>query len=259
MPALTKFKNLWLLKIIFFCLVVIPLVHVGVVESHVPYLALDKNKTLDNALRLSDIQISKVIYQVLNETSDQSWIAFEAEPGQILNLEIGLPALEQVRNIRPTIVLIKPSESNQSPIELIDSHIITNGAKLTPFHEPFTDTNSWILTKKEISISETGLHHLVSLDLEDNTGKLWVAIGKEERFGVSDIARLPSTILEVRKFHDNDQNGNTNLWNHQLFVPLSVILVAIGAVGLSLLALKIKKSNEHSSTRSKQNNIEINR
>ena len=242
MIALTKFKNMSPMKIIsLFFLVVIPLVDLNIVESHVPYLALDKNKTINKSLKLSDIQISKVIYQVLHEKAEQSWITFEAESGQILHLEVGLPALEEVKNFRPTIVLIKPSERNKLPLELINSHIRTGGSKLTPFHEPFTDTNSWILTKKQIPIVETGVHHLVSLDIESNTGKLWVAIGKEERFGVADIARLPSTILEVRKFHGNDQNGKAKLWNHKSFLPLSILLVVIGAVALSVLALKLKK------------------
>ena len=246
MTVLTTFKNTWLLKILFFSLIsltIITLIDVHFVESHVPYMALDENETLEKALALDEIQISKVIYQILNESAEQSWITFEGKSGQILHLEIGLPALEQVRDFRPTIVLIEPSDPNHSPIELTQSYVSTDGARLTPFHEPFTDTNSWVLTKREISLTETGRYYLVSLDEEKNTGKLWVAIGKEERFGMSDIASLPSSIWEVRKFHENRENGKSSPWTHKFFLLLLVLLIAIGTVGLSILVLKLKKSN----------------
>ena len=72
MTVLTTFKNTWLLKILFFSLIsltIITLTDVHFVESHVPYMALDENETLEKALALDEIQISKVIYQILNESA----------------------------------------------------------------------------------------------------------------------------------------------------------------------------------------------
>ena len=51
---------------------------------------------------------------------------------------------------------------------------------------------------------EDGTYYIESYNKNYDPGKLWVAIGREERFGASDIANLPFTIRKVKEFHSED-------------------------------------------------------
>ena len=79
-------------------------------EAHIPYIALDKHPSINNPLFIEDIQISRAIYQILNSSTPRSWIGFEAKAGEQLYFQVGIPALNELNDFRPSVFLYKPSQ-----------------------------------------------------------------------------------------------------------------------------------------------------
>ena len=75
----------------------------------------------------------------------------------------------------------------------------------TFFHEPFSDTSSWILLETELALTENGEYFIVSRSEYHRQGKLWVAIGYKERFGPLYWTSLPATNMGVRGFHQSEE------------------------------------------------------
>jgi hypothetical protein len=93
----------------------------------------------------------------------------------------------------------------------------------TEFHEPFTGTNSWILLEENLVLPTAGKYYVVAFDPAGSPGKLWVAVGESEAFGLSDIISLPATIKEVRKFHEIS-TGGFGFWIRRLFEWIKAII-----------------------------------
>ena len=202
----TRRINTFLLTLI---LIIILLAFAPVkIEAHIPTIAGDKHATPGTSLHLKDIVISRAIYQKLTKKTPESYISFAGEKGQTLDLEIGIPKIPRLRDFRPNISLFyfpegdNISTSEKREIEVME--LVTKDANPTLFHEPFTNTSSWILNKTIITLPITGKYHLLSYHPETETGKMWVAIGRQERFGPEDWGTLPASIVEVRLFHEAD-------------------------------------------------------
>ena len=213
------------------------------VSAHIPYFSSAENSSLNRPFEIKDIQISKVIYQKLKEEQVSSWIKFEAREGEILNLEIGLPKITQLFSYRPKIILYRApyvltndiSKDNLEPILYISTSDITS---VKEFHEPFTKTNSWILYETSTVLPNSGTYFIESLNANSTSGKLWIAIGKEEKFGAKEIADLPFSIKKVREFHKEDLiPGNieieedTQINEFEKSYVLSIALVIIVFLG----------------------------
>lgn len=199
-------------------------------EAHVPYLSLDKHPTKALALWLDEIEYSKVIYQRLTESRNQSWIEYEAVKGEILYLQVGVPDTNQDRGFRPEIALLAPSDSGKFARGSISPFVYTEGEEAIFFHEPFSDTNSWILKDRQLTLPETGTYYLVSYHIDRKPGKLWVSIGNKERFEVSDLGRMPFSVLEIKKFHSPDVDEQGTTIRPAIFIGLGVLFTSVLAV-----------------------------
>ena len=178
------------------------------VEAHIPTIASDKHATPDTPLYLKDIVVSRAIYQRLTKKHPESYISFTAQKGQALDLEIGIPKISRLTNFRPNIALFHlPAPDNISATQkqvIKVMEVSTTESNPKVFHEPFTNTYSWILDKSIITLPFTGEYHLLSSHPNYESGKMWVAIGRQERFGPEDWGTLPASIVEVRLFHESD-------------------------------------------------------
>tara|TARA_Y100000817_G_scaffold115935_1_gene90887 strand:- start:5084 stop:5527 length:444 start_codon:yes stop_codon:yes gene_type:complete len=135
-------------------------------------------------------------------------------------LELGLPKLDSLSKFRPTIELISPTQKSTK----FSSENIINP---TTFYEPFTQTNSWVLFKNTIQLTEPGTYYLVSSDPQNKYGKLWIAIGREESFGASDLLNLPLSINDVKAFHSPNEKKSESpkLLIISFLICLVIILV----------------------------------
>ncbi|MFL2784454.1 MAG: hypothetical protein ACJ0BL_05420 [Dehalococcoidia bacterium] len=207
-------------------------------EAHIPYLSKDEHFEAETALPINDIHISKAIYQTLSESRPTSWIKFYGSKKEDLYVQIGVPKILDLEDFRPSLYLIKPS-SPKKEVTSTSSKLIDTSIK-TPrlFHEPYSDTHSWVFGEITLELPEDGTYYLVSIKDEIKVGKLWVAIGKEESFGISDMGRLPSTITEVRKFHSSllaekditSQNKPQYLKYVSVLSPIALIFLFTGSI-----------------------------
>lgn len=198
-------------------------IFVKTASAHIPFIANDNHATAQSSLVVYDIAISKVVYQKLTADSPESWISFKANQDDVLYFNLGIPLLEELKDFRPAIAIIPASSQSYSINSLKESQIFSTLDITDPktFHEPFTKTNSWTFTEHIFNIPTTGDYYLVTYSPKNQVGKVWVSIGKEERFGPSDWVSLPAKIPDIRKFHssniefemdEHEKRNGTNYW-----------------------------------------------
>ena len=214
-------------------------------EAHIPYLSKDEHFDAETALPINDIHISKAIYQTLSESRPTSWIKFYGSQEEDLYVQIGVPKIQELEDFRPSLYLIKPSSTKKEVTSTASKFIDTSIKKPMLFHEPYSDTHSWVFGEITLKLPENGTYYLVSIKDELKVGKLWVSIGKEERFGMSDMGRLPGTITEVRKFHSTlfTEKDITSQSNPQYFTYIAVVssITLICLLTLSIFFLRKKR------------------
>ena len=88
--------------------------------------------------------------------------------------------------------------------------IDTNSIEPRFFHEPFTGTDSWILTSKTVALPKSGRFYVVAFDPKKAGGKLWISVGQKERFGLGDLLNIGQTIKLVRSFHEIHVKANVD-------------------------------------------------
>ena len=177
-------------------------------EAHRPVFPDGLNKTADTAFELDDIDISQAVYQILN-VDEQVWLSFYPEQSstQVAIIQLGIPVLEETKSFRPKVALISPSLqkidlSFEIPerfgaivYESEDQNVIRE------FHEPFTNTKSWILIEDQFEIVENGIHYVVIFSDTNQSGKFWFATGTREVFDFSARSELNENVSKVKNFH----------------------------------------------------------
>lgn len=162
----------------------------------------------DEALYVERIDVSQVIYYELTVEEQQLWLAFDKEAEQNLYLSLGVPVIERLTGFRPAVAVLGPGlPAAALPFgvpEGVGGLVFETGTVASPeeFREPFTGTDSWVLFEDTIALPGSGRHYVVAYSPSGEQGKLWVAIGQREVFGVRDVLELPATIRRVRAFHE---------------------------------------------------------
>ena len=214
--------------------------------AHIPYLASDKHNSPESALEIEDITISSVVYQTIHDNSPESWIKFNGIKGETLYFQMGIPKLNRLQNYSPDVDLFRYNDIEHS--KYMDTIQKGKGLRYSSyniknpeiFHEPFTNTTSWVLFEKSLVLPETGTYFLTSFSEQSQTGKLWIAIGKEESFGISDLGKLPASISQIRSFYEVGSINSLLSYTNVIYVVF-VLIAASFVTGLILLWLKILK------------------
>jgi len=166
--------------------------------------ALDAN----TAISVDDIDISQVFYRVISEQTPQFWLTFEAQAGKELYVQIGVPVIDRLKDYRPAVAIVGPGLPEVSlPFGVpsgLGAKVISTDAVTNPkeFHEPFTDTRSWILKEERTALPATGRYYVVGYSPTQQPGKMWVSVGNREVFGLSDWAQFPEWTVKARAFHE---------------------------------------------------------
>ncbi len=160
------------------------------------------------AVQMGAADESQVVYGDLPVTHASLWVAVDVSDATDLNLELGVPVLERLRTYRPQLAILGPGLPPLAvPVDvpaglggmLVVTSSVTDAAR---FHEPITDTDSWILAEDVVRLPSPGRYYIVAWSTSLMDGKAWIAIGQRETFGVSDIGTLPQVIRDVRAFHE---------------------------------------------------------
>ena len=188
--------------------------------------------TFDRALWMEDIDVSQVAYAELTETDRALWLAFDADAGTRLDLSLGLPVIDRLVGYRPSLAILGPGLPPIDPPLEAPSNVggvafDTANAEPRFFREPFTGTDSWILLEEAVDLPESGTYYVVAWPPGETVGKLWVAIGLREQFGLRDVLSLPTVVRDVRAFHEVNQRASAVATAGKLlFLALAAGLIA---------------------------------
>ncbi len=164
-----------------------------------------------SAYVIEDVTHSMVLYQEIGCPAAQLWLRFDRPSADVpLFVQLGVPVIPRLADYRPVVAVLAPGLP-AAPVGLpfavpdgLGAVVLEANATPGEFHEPFTGTRSWILREETLSLALPGTGYVVAWHPEDLPGKLWVAVGTKERFGLLDLFRFPGWRSEARRFHETD-------------------------------------------------------
>jgi hypothetical protein len=181
--------------------------------AHRPIFTEDKATGPDTAISIKDPQISQVVYREITKDSSQAWLTFEVPRDFKLFVQIGVPAIDRLKDFRPAMAIVGPGLPDNAPPFTLPKDVgakvlLTNEvAKPRFFHEHFTNTDSWILRGETVVLSKAGRYYLVGYSPDKQTGKLWLSVGKKESFSLEDLKDFPTWTKKIQAFHEVKSKG----------------------------------------------------
>jgi len=169
--------------------------------------AFGEYSSIDDPYPVEDPSISMVLYHEVTCESDQVWLQFEAEAGNDLYLQLGVPQLERLDDYQPSVALLAPNLPTLTDVpfdvpEGYGGHVFSANDDPYPFYEPFTQTSSWIWVEETIPLEVSGKAYVVGFHPGGQTGKLWVALGTVEDFSDVGIDEFSTWGIAVGDFHE---------------------------------------------------------
>jgi len=176
--------------------------------AHRPIFTDDKATGPDTAILIKEPQISQVVYREITKDSPQVWLAFDVPEKFDIFVQIGIPAIDRQKDFRPVMALVGPGLPDKDvPFELpqnVGAKVFSTKHVAQPrfFHEHFTGTDSWILRSETVALPQSGRYFLVAYSPDNQTGKLWLSVGKKESFTLQDLWEFPVWRKRIREFHE---------------------------------------------------------
>jgi hypothetical protein len=183
-------------------------------NAHRPIFTEDKATGPDTAIPIKDPQISQVVYREIAKDSSTVWLAFEVPEDFKLFVQIGVPAIDRLKDFRPAMAIVGPGLPDKpQPLALPKDTgakvlLTKEVAKPRFFHEHFTNTDSWILRGETVVLPKPGRYYLVGYSPENQTGKLWLSVGKKESFSLEDLKDFPTWTKRIQAFHEVQPRGS---------------------------------------------------
>jgi len=186
------------------------------VYGHRPIDAQETPDSSSRALNIAKPDVSQVYYGALEAARPQVWFCFEGKANQEIYFSVGVPVIDRLKDYRPNLALIGPglddrgpkeSDSGDLPFEVpqnLDVEIFTSRGTPRFFHEHFTGTESWIHIEVTRTLRRSGTHYLVAYTPDDPKpgDKLWLSMGRKERFKLRDLFTFRRWKREIREFHE---------------------------------------------------------
>ena len=183
-------------------------------NAHRPIFTEDKATGPDTAIPIKDPQISQVVYREIAKDSSQVWLTFEAPKDSKLFVQIGVPAIDRLKDFRPAMAIVGPGlPDNDPPFALpkdAGAKVMLSKEVSKPrfFHEHFTNTDSWILRGETVTLPRAGRYYLVGYSPDKQIGKLWLSVGKTESFSLEDLKDFPMWTKKIQAFHEVQSKGS---------------------------------------------------
>jgi hypothetical protein len=182
--------------------------------AHRPIFTEDKATAADTAIPIEDPQISQVVYREITKDSSQIWMSFDVPKDFKLFVQIGVPAIDRLKDFRPAMAIVGPGLPDKDPPFTLPKDVgvkvllTKEVAKPRFFHEHFTNTDSWILRGETVVLPKAGRYYLVGYSPDKQTGKLWLSVGKKESFSLEDLKDFPTWTKKIQAFHEVQSKGS---------------------------------------------------
>ncbi|HAN32094.1 MAG TPA: hypothetical protein DCQ06_10895 [Myxococcales bacterium] len=163
--------------------------------------------TPSSAYTVADIELSQVVYHAATCDNRTLWFRVPATAGQKLFVQLGAPELDRLKKRPMAIALLGAGFDDialpfSSPITTGRRWDIAEAGAGKAFHEPFTDTYSWITVEDTVTLPETGDYWLVAWFPDNISGKLWLSVGTVEKFNAETMIKVIPLLDQVRAFHE---------------------------------------------------------
>lgn len=179
----------------------------GTASAHKPDFGEGEFGGPATAYQVVDPAVSIVVYRDVTCERPELWLELHAEAGFPLFVQLLTPYIERLATYRPNLAIVGPGLPHRSigvDIPAGNGAIVFNTRNVRPeiFDERFTGTQDWILVEETITLPSTGTYYVVAWDPAHQTGKLAVAVGTAEEFGLIDLFRFPGWRRDARAFHE---------------------------------------------------------
>ncbi|MGM0419471.1 MAG: hypothetical protein ACQEQG_00610 [Bacillota bacterium] len=187
-------------------------------KAHVP-LDTSGSASRTNPIHVEDHKISWAAYRELEKGNQVDYYRFEAQAGEKIYASMVIPVIDRLENFSPEFALIGPgleedyADLEQSNVDEILSLKEGEGVVVVVdnetgesdiFFEPFTQTSYWRRQEKTITAPETGTYYLAVFSTSGQTGKYTFSIGRKEKWGLSDLVKMPKIWWDTRMFVEKE-------------------------------------------------------
>lgn len=161
----------------------------------------------DTAYVIEDPGASIVVYREVTCERPELWMRLVGQAGMPLYVQLLVPAIDRLSGYRPTLAVVGPGLPRTRvgidvPAGAGAVAFQTDTVEPVVFDERFTGTRDWILVEETLILPQTGTYYVVAWDPGRSTGKLAVAVGTREVFGLLDLFRFPGWRRDARAFHE---------------------------------------------------------
>lgn len=185
-------------------------------------------------------------YHQAREAAPALWFRFEGAFGDRVELQMGVPALDRYRQLRPAIAVLGqdlPPLEETVPFEVPEGFggVVYHTAEqdIERHEDHLTGVISWQFEKIDHILQSAGRVYLVGFipipedpetDPVFEEGKLWMTMGHEVNFRLRDLFSTYTNTARIRKFFE-DAVTDSNIYRQGIMgLVISVISLMIAIV-----------------------------
>ena len=177
-------------------------------SAHYPLL-VDDIDAPERAEFIEDVERARAYFGRL-EPGQVDYFRFEGEADQRVSFEILVPKREELRDLRPEVVVAGPGltdDCDDLPVEAEGCERVVTSAAPASIYERFTQSYYWSYAEPGRSNSTVVLpadgSYLVAVraDDEESEGPYALGFGNEQRFGISEILGFPLQWVSARLWY----------------------------------------------------------
>lgn len=176
----------------------------SVAEAHRPFFAYGFFGTRPTAFPARDPMESIVVNQTVTCDHQALWVRFDAHAGDPIYIQVGVPKTDRLDGYRPRVALVGPGIDGTLPIDAggLPGRILPPLSERHVFVDKESDTSSWVYVETTETMPKDGAYYIAAWPEDFHTGKLWVAIGNKETFGMADLPLFPIWIDQLNLFYE---------------------------------------------------------
>ena len=182
----------------------------SVAMAHRPSYSDGNHTAIDDAWLIEEIDVSIVLYHEVSCETQELWMEFDAQEGEELFVQLGVPAIDRLETYRPSIAVLAPglpALAESVPFDVPEGFgaLVFHSQDVQEpddFFEPFTQTSSWIWVEEKRTLPTAGKGYVVAWVPEEYTGRLWVAVGEREDFSNVMATDFGNWMQKTQAFHE---------------------------------------------------------
>lgn len=181
---------------IFTCAFIILTVFSIRVYAHIPVFSSNIN-SISRAVFIEDPIVSHTIYGKLDEEGQVDYVKFIANKGDILYVEMTLPAINGNTGFKPSFAVIGrglPNTHINIAFTLPDTYgfaLFNAGYDNEKLYEPYTQTSYIRKQSVRMIAPASGEYYIAIFSPENNKGKYSLNIGYKDKLNFSNTVMLP--------------------------------------------------------------------